>query len=78
MSDKMREEFERWARNNGISISRESFFSDPLCIAAWQAWQASRQALVVELPVDFVCEYGNVFDSAGVRLSLTEAGISYE
>lgn len=59
-----REQFEAWATSNGISIVRtpqplmfasgqrraegDYILIESLC--AWEAWQASRAAVVVELP----------------------------
>lgn len=40
--DKMRAEFEAWWR--------EEYDSTLYCESAWRGWQASRAALVVELP----------------------------
>lgn len=53
MSDKMRDEFEAWAKNNSISIdvfadgeqsAGEYYLLEAHC--AWQAWRASRAAMV--------------------------------
>ena len=53
MSDKMREEFEMWATScemctylDGVEYRYQS------TEWAWKAWQASRAALVVELPAN--------------------------
>lgn len=52
MSEKMRAEFELWLNDNGqLALKEESgeySFQHTRC--AWEAWQASRAALVVELP----------------------------
>lgn len=54
MSNKMREEFEGWAGENGYDyLHRGSVSGDYIggaTAVAWQAWQASRAALCVELP----------------------------
>lgn len=42
MTDKMREEFEAWFRAENESTL--------YCESQWRAWQASRAALVVEMP----------------------------
>lgn len=45
-NDKMREEFEAWwRREHGSTL---------YCESAWRGWQASRAALAVELPFEFV------------------------
>lgn len=57
MTDKMREEFEAWAITSAwMGLSGECLeFIDGGYVncevqAAWLAWQASREALVIELP----------------------------
>jgi hypothetical protein len=50
---KMREEFEAWAEANlGLSIRRtpSGAYQSFGVYSAWEAWQASREALVIELP----------------------------
>lgn len=42
MDEKMREEFEAWWREENVNRL--------YCESAWRGWQASRAALVVELP----------------------------
>ena len=62
MTDKMREEFEEWAfQCPWLGLSDECMTRDEVnggyygleLHAAWLAWQASREALVVESPEDF-------------------------
>lgn len=70
MSDKMREEFEAWW------ISANPRLTDLPKEQAYYIWQASRAALVVELPNETyysVTEYENE-----VALRLKDAGIKYE
>lgn len=54
MSDlKMREEFEAWAKGeNKWYVDRNSFgdYIHGFVRDAWSAWQASRAAVVIELP----------------------------
>lgn len=47
MTDKMREEFEAWAVEEGFNRERlgDGPYLTPITAAAWQAWQASRAAL---------------------------------
>ncbi|MDY7559938.1 hypothetical protein QN366_04950 [Pseudomonas sp. CCC3.2] len=53
---KMREEFEAWSANHeyldGVEIDRavSGNYSDVDLHHAWEAWQASRESLVIELP----------------------------
>lgn len=56
-TDKMREEFEAWWRSDQLKTFPSWYPADRLDAwgsaykpAAWSAWQASRAALVVELP----------------------------
>lgn len=68
MSDLMREQFEAWAATNaflGLSEScmerhNEGYLGCELH-AAWEAWLASRECLVIELP-----DQGPSFTVAGV------------
>jgi hypothetical protein len=58
MSEKMREDFEKFAADHYLlcerSFERDQHqpdeYLDTDCQLAWEAWQASRAALVVELP----------------------------
>lgn len=56
MSDLMREEFELWARKKGLDLEYRNFpgvgkfYECPRTLLALEAWQASREALVIELP----------------------------
>ena len=60
MNDKMREEFEAWALARFInsetmkplqrSADEPDGYHYPVLNTAWIAWQASRQAIVIELP----------------------------
>ena len=61
MTDKMREEFEEWAfQCPWLGLSDECMARDEInggyygleLHAAWLAWQASREALVIELPTE--------------------------
>jgi len=64
MSDKMRDGFKGWAYKSGYDIDDaqesaddEKFFVCYDTEACWQAWQASRAALVVELPDEYKDRY---------------------
>ena len=79
MSEKMREEFESWAISchmctylDGVEYRHQS------TEWAWMAWQASRAALVVELPDSTGC--GPAYHEAicDVTCSLDEAGVGYK
>ena len=83
MIDKMRDEFKGWAYKSGYDIDDaqesaddEKFFVCYDTEACWQAWQASRAALVVELPPEreerFIDSYqegwNDAIDSCMVRV----------
>lgn len=83
--DKMREEFEDWFYSE---IDAGPVVED-LC---WQAWQASRAALVVELPetccrtlvfeqentLEVGMEHGEYYEPDDIRAALDKAGVRYE
>jgi len=54
MSDKMREEFEAWVLSGRSPEPVNKFiggdYRDAIVQAGWKGWQASRQAIEVELP----------------------------
>lgn len=82
--DKMREEFEAWARSQGLYvyyIECDDMYSVRATDTAWWAWQASRKALVVELPTAWNASYTDkaiVMDASSVVEALEDAGISYK
>lgn len=65
MSEKMREEFESWTMQYGFDDGEHM----------WQAWQASRAALRVELPEN--CK-GMTLTVTEFHKQLDEAGVSYK
>ena len=54
MNDKMREEFEAWVKQNWPNQSLDQFnngeYQGFTLNHCWDAWKASRAALVIELP----------------------------
>jgi len=73
MSEKMREEFNEWYGKSWVPYSTKDDM--------WQAWQASRAALVVELPSDISGEYyADGWNAAlmCVEERLKEAGVAYK
>ena len=74
MSEKMREAFELWAISchmctylDGVEYRHQS------TAWAWKAWQASRAALVVELPAN--CK-GMALTVDELRVMLDEIGVT--
>lgn len=55
-TNKMREQFEAWARSKGLDLEYRNFpgigqfYECPRTLLALEAWQASRESVVVELP----------------------------
>ncbi|MNG70301.1 hypothetical protein D3C79_286830 [compost metagenome] len=76
MSEKMRYGFEEWLNESGQLTMREDDgeYSFQHTRFAWMAWQASRAALVVELPENCkgmaltVDELRSMLDKIGVTL----------
>ena len=82
MSEQIRDGFESWCKTLGFNIDK---FDGDYIIAstdwAWKIWQASRAALVVELPSDINGEYyADGWNAAlmCVEGMLEEAGVSYK
>ena len=80
MSEKMTDEFKGWAYKSGYDIDDaqesaddEKFFVCYDTEACWQAWQASRAALVVELP-----EKAALMSASSVYAALDDAGVGYK
>lgn len=77
--DKMREEFEVWVKlRGGYTMRRDKEYESSMTREWWQAWQASRQALVVELPRSFKDMYDQyVYDEQSIKDVLDNAGIKW-
>ena len=78
MDEKMRAEFEEWyAHQVGCDIRKleecrwgSKGYRDPFAANAWFAWQASRAALVIELPGRINKENGYIEDDEYYNLAL--------
>ena len=71
------EQFEAWLSINTPCCSE--YNRQQIEWLMWQAWQASRAAIVVKLPNSFHDKYEQyVYDCASLELSLDEAGVGYE
>ena len=88
MTDKMRQEFETWAKPIGFDV--DYIYADDAfkcyCFTATQnafdtwksGWQASRAALCVELP-DYEMDCGECLYHAGnIQSALDAAGVRYK
>ena len=74
MSEQMRKEFEEW-----YSKLPDDLKSDVCSYSAYKGWQASRQALVVELPssIELYNSPSNEVLEA-VQDALDKAGVAYK
>ena len=74
MSEQIRDGFESWCKTLGFNIDK---FDGDYIIAstdwAWKIWQASRAALVVELP-----EKAALMSASSVYAALDDAGVGYK
>ena len=91
--NKMREEFEDWCKVNELRLERQRTmlggdmgrYEFPPTQFSWEiwveAWQASRKALVVELPTAWNASYTDkaiVMDASSVVEALEDAGVAYK
>lgn len=82
-NDKVRAEFEEWAAADGLPITwlcECGFYDARATEQAWQAWQASRAALVVELPVerDGYAQAFSCYSVDDITDALDAAGVAYK
>lgn len=78
MSESMREDFEAWLDSAGFKVRRYHHidgYNGNEQMAAWEAWQASRAALCVELPVvaDYIDLHLQSMNAKIYNEALTEA-----
>lgn len=81
MNDKMRGEFEVWASQFfKLDVEPWGEYKDSETHWAWISWQASRAALVVELPAQWSnqCYDDEIMFSGQVIDAIESAGISYK
>lgn len=79
--EKMREEFEAWACNYNLKIADRGNYADRHVNNMWKAWQASRAALCVELPVWTLkngVEHFNYHKADDVKSICEDAGVPYK
>lgn len=81
MDEKMRAEFESWAVHQGYDLTRDDVvvaYASEETDRAWDAWQASRAALVIKLPKPYQRHrdsYINVMDAELVVEAIGDAGV---
>jgi hypothetical protein len=81
MSEQMRKEFEEFAaRKHGVvSLGRVGdYYSCDNVRYDWIVWQASRAAIVVELPKYTPKAHRINATVAGIKIELKKAGVSYK
>ncbi len=88
--DKMREEFEAWVSSKNLETSFGNYAADEYDATwtqvYWEGWQASRKALVVELPSMERCEKRSkgiieevtCYRDHLIKNALNSAGVSYK
>ena len=69
------EQFEAWLSINTPCCSE--YNRQQIEWLMWQAWQASRAAIVVELPPQHEVVYDG-YDGAELRYALKQIGVNYE
>lgn len=85
-TNKMREMREAFERTNSRDHRRQppkgNNYIDPMAQADWDSfqkgWQASREAVVVELPKDIVTMAGPVLYADDVRAAIEAQGLKVE
>ena len=81
MSEKIRDEFELWARcEHGYcaGAKADGTYYVTKINDMWSAWQASRAALVVELPGAIWCSLAYHEAINDVKEALDDAGVGYK
>ena len=79
MSEKIRDGFESWCKTLGFNIDK--FDGDYIISStdwAWKIWQASRAAMVVELPGAIWCSLAYHEAINDVKDALDDAGVGYK
>lgn len=82
-TNKMREMREAFERTNYRDHRRQppkgNNYIDPMAQADWESfqkgWQASREAVVVELPAEWVTNVGTMLPPPGVRRAIEAQGL---
>lgn len=80
MNDKMREEFETWAKSKYMPLRLDSTgeYWVETTQSAWEGWRQSRAALVIELPQGgYFAGYDNerMMESRDVREAIEAVGV---
>ena len=71
-----REQFEKWATNAGFIVTtKKDGYLYPATNSAWQAWQASREAIEVELPEEESFGCHAIYYAEDVIEAIEQAGL---
>jgi hypothetical protein len=81
MSEQMRKEFEAWAKGRlHLDKCDDGTYDWASTLSAWSAWQASRAAIVVELPQEL--KFPNVTKKLvyvmQIKQAIAKAGVRYK
>lgn len=80
--DKVREEFEGWAKGAGYLVIKEDDgdYSFQHMRHAWESWKASRAALCVELPKihNLAVISDPLMGADDIKWALEDAGVQYK
>ncbi|MDD2062980.1 hypothetical protein [Pseudomonas sp. 25571] len=79
LSKSLREQFEAWVLREYPNQNMRQFSSGEYCSTTvhhcWLSWQASREAVVVELPNEWVTNVGTMLPPPGVRRAIEAQGL---
>ncbi len=87
MSEKMREEFHKWCSSIGFTLKMNALGNDYAIgygLEQWRVWQASRAALVVELPDEKKWRYLDSYQEgwndaiSSCEQRIEDCGVSYK
>lgn len=77
--NKMREQFEAWVLreypNQAMGRFADGEYHSTTVQYCWLAWQASRAAVVVELPAEWSTKIGNMLPPPAVRSAIEAQGL---
>lgn len=81
MNKTMDLQFEAWARKMSMDLKYRNipgvgqFYECPRTLLALEAWQASRAAVVIDLPKPWQTNVGAMLTPNGVRFAIQAAGL---
>lgn len=75
MRDISLEQFKSWKGYPIPDLNSDGQFDKEYLQREWQAWQASRESVVVELPKEWVTNVGTMLPPPGVRRAIEAQGL---